>query len=44
MICESGSTSGSGDTPLMYATFGTSVNKTSADTLKVFVNHTFNGV
>jgi hypothetical protein len=43
MITESGTTTMSG-TVLMYATFATSVNKTSADTLKVFVNHTFNGV
>ncbi len=43
MITESGTTIASG-TVLMYATFATSVNKTSADTLKVFVNHTFTGV
>lgn len=44
LICESGSTSGSGDPVLMYATFASSVNKTSSDTLKVIVNHTFNGI
>ncbi len=42
MICQSGS-SGSGNA-LMYATFASSVNKTASDTLKVIVNHTFNGV
>lgn len=32
------------DPLLMYATLGASVTKTSSDTLKIFVNHTMNGV
>ena len=33
-----------GEVLLMHAEFGATFNKTSSDTLKVFVNHTFNGV
>lgn len=37
-----GGTPGASEAVLMYATF-TSFNKTSSDTLKMFVNHTFTG-
>lgn len=40
----SGTLPESGNPILMYATFASSVTKTATDTLKVFVNHTFNGV
>lgn len=34
---------GASEAVLMYATFGSSFNKTSSDTLKVFVNHSLTG-
>ena len=41
LICNKGAASG--EAVLMYSTLGTSVNKAAGDSLKVFVNHTFNG-
>ncbi len=42
-VCIANNGVSSGNPLLMYSTIS-SVNKTASDTLKVFVNHTFNGV